>query len=126
MRLQPLLQSQKKEILLNIFTNPLPFQQSRNHSDDTDNNFEACNNCILQTSIPQCPDIAMHHPHQVHHYTYILLEECRYNDELGVGGASLCPDIGEWKFAGYNYCMPQNYYRYRQNGSWTVETEEDL
>ena len=55
-----------------------------------------------------------------------LLESCWYNDELGVGGASLCPDIGEWKFAGYSYCMPQNYYRYRKNGSWTLETQEDL
>ena len=54
-----------------------------------------------------------------------LLEECWYNDELGVGGASLCPDIGEWKFAGYSYCMPRNYYRYRENGSWTVETSEE-
>ena len=36
-----------------------------------------------------------------------LLESCWYDDES-------------------SYCMPQNYYRYRQNGSWTVETEEDL
>ena len=55
-----------------------------------------------------------------------LLEECWYNDELGVGGASLCPDIGEWKFAGYSYCMPRNYYRYRGNGFWTAETGVDL
>ena len=36
-----------------------------------------------------------------------LLESCWYDDES-------------------SYCKPQNYYRYRGNGSWTVETEENL
>ena len=45
-----------------------------------------------------------------------LLESCWYNDELSIGG----------NYVKYSYCMPRNYYRYRGNGSWTVETEDDL
>ena len=26
----------------------------------------------------------------------------------------------------YDYCMSKKYYRYRENGTWTLETEEDL
>ena len=49
-----------------------------------------------------------------------LLEYCFYNVELGLGG----PD--EWRYETYDFCMPQNYYRYRDNGTWTLETEDDL
>ena len=25
----------------------------------------------------------------------------------------------------YDYCMPKNYYRYRDNGTWTLETDQE-
>ena len=49
-----------------------------------------------------------------------LLENCFNNKELELGG----PD--EWRYETYDYCLSQNYYRYREDGSWTLETEEDL
>ena len=49
-----------------------------------------------------------------------LLENCFDNVELDLGG----PD--EWHFETYDYCLSKNYYRYRENGVWTLETEDDL
>ena len=49
-----------------------------------------------------------------------LLEYCFVDVELDLGG----PD--EWRYETYDFCMPQNYYRYRDNGTWTLETEDDL
>jgi len=49
-----------------------------------------------------------------------LLENCFDNKKLELGG----PD--EWRSETYDYCLSQNYYRYRKDGSWTLETEEDL
>ncbi|WP_297947562.1 FISUMP domain-containing protein [uncultured Fibrobacter sp.] len=49
-----------------------------------------------------------------------LLENCFNNMKLELGG----PD--EWRYETYDYCLSQNYYRYRGDGSWTLETEEDL
>lgn len=41
-----------------------------------------------------------------------LLETCWYDVELyTIAGASV-----------YDYCLSRNYYRYRENGSWTLET----
>ena len=49
-----------------------------------------------------------------------LLENCFDNKKLKLGG----PD--EWRYETYDYCMSKNYYRYRENGSWTLETETEL
>ena len=49
-----------------------------------------------------------------------LLENCSDNEKFGLGG----PD--EWRYETYDYCMSKNYYRYRENGSWTLETETEL
>jgi len=48
-----------------------------------------------------------------------LLEDC-YNDmKESLGGPS------EWIDEMYDYCMPKNYYRYRDNGTWTLETDQE-
>lgn len=48
-----------------------------------------------------------------------LLEDC-YNDMvMPFGGPS------EWIDEMYDYCMPKNYYRYRDNGTWTLETDQE-
>ena len=45
-----------------------------------------------------------------------LLEDCWYDEELyTVDGANV-----------YDYCLSRNFYRYRENGSWTLETREEL
>ena len=49
-----------------------------------------------------------------------LLENCFDNEKFELGG----PD--EWRYETYDYCMSKNYYRYRENGSWTLETETEL
>ena len=48
-----------------------------------------------------------------------LLEDC-YNDmKEPLGGPN------EWNYEIFDYCMPKNYYRYRDNGTWTLETEQE-
>ena len=47
-----------------------------------------------------------------------LLENCFDNVRVDLGG----PD--EWYSETYDYCLSKNYYRYRENGTWTLETEE--
>lgn len=49
-----------------------------------------------------------------------LLESCSYDEEMALGGTD------EWRYETYDYCMPKKYYRYRDNGTWTLETEADL
>ena len=49
-----------------------------------------------------------------------LLENCFDNVELPLGGPS------EWRYEMYDYCMSKNYYRYRESGSWTLETDEEF
>ena len=49
-----------------------------------------------------------------------LLENCFDNKKLKLGASD------EWRYETYDYCLSQNYYRYRKDGSWTLETEEDL
>lgn len=49
-----------------------------------------------------------------------LLENCFYNKEMQLGGPN------EWRNDMYDYCMSKNYYRYREDSTWTLETEEDL
>ena len=46
-----------------------------------------------------------------------LLEDCWYNAYLEFGDS-----VGDE----YDYCLPRNYYRYRENGSWTSETKDDI
>ena len=46
-----------------------------------------------------------------------LLEDCWYNAYLEFGDS-----VGDK----YDYCLPRNYYRYRENGSWTSETKDDI
>lgn len=48
-----------------------------------------------------------------------LLENCFDNVRVNLGG----PD--EWYSETYDYCLSKNYYRYRENGTWTLETEEE-
>jgi hypothetical protein len=48
-----------------------------------------------------------------------LLENCFDNVRVDLGG----PD--EWHSETYDYCLSKNYYRYRENGTWTLETEEE-
>ena len=48
-----------------------------------------------------------------------LLESCFDNVMLDLGG----PD--EWYYETYDYCLSKNYYRYRENGTWTLETEDE-
>lgn len=48
-----------------------------------------------------------------------LLENCFDNVRVDLGG----PD--EWYYEMYDYCLSKNYYRYRENGTWTLETEEE-
>ena len=48
-----------------------------------------------------------------------LLEKCFYNSEMPLGGPE------EWRYETYDYCLSKNYYRYRKNGSWTLETEAE-
>lgn len=48
-----------------------------------------------------------------------LLENCFDNVRVDLGG----PD--EWYSETYDYCLSKNYYRYRENGTWTLETEEE-
>ena len=50
-----------------------------------------------------------------------LLELCMYDDELLFGGMEI-----KLFYEKYNYCFPLNYYRYHEDGSWALETEEDL
>ncbi len=45
-----------------------------------------------------------------------LLETCWYDEELYT--------IGGWGV--YDYCLSRNYYRYRENGSWTLETQSEF
>ena len=45
-----------------------------------------------------------------------LLETCWYDVELYT--------IGGWGV--YDYCLSRNYYRYRENGSWTLETRSEF
>jgi len=45
-----------------------------------------------------------------------LLETCWYDEELYT--------IGGWGV--YDYCLSRNYYRYRENGSWTLETRSEF
>lgn len=61
-----------------------------------------------------------------------LLEDCVYNKEF-----SYFPCTSEqadyplaytshcWMYKRYDDCEPRNYYRYRENGLWTLETDED-
>ena len=49
-----------------------------------------------------------------------LLESCSYDVEMDLGG----PD--EWRYETYDFCMPKNYYRYREDGTWTLEKVEEL
>ena len=58
-----------------------------------------------------------------------LLEDCVYhkefsyflcNSEQADSYISNC-----WMHKRYDDCEPRNYYRYRENGSWTLETDED-
>ncbi len=48
-----------------------------------------------------------------------LLEDC-YNDMVMPSGGP-----SEWIDEMYDYCMPKNYYRYRDNGTWTLETDQE-
>lgn len=50
-----------------------------------------------------------------------LLENCFDNVILELEDS---PD--EWRHETYDYCLSKNYYRYREDGSWTKETETDL
>lgn len=50
-----------------------------------------------------------------------LLENCFDNVILELEDS---PD--EWRYETYDYCLSKNYYRYREDGSWTKETENDL
>ena len=50
-----------------------------------------------------------------------LLENCFDNVILELEDS---PD--EWRYETYDYCLSKNYYRYREDGSWTKETETDL
>ena len=49
-----------------------------------------------------------------------LLEDCYNDEEMPLDGTG-----GEY-YEVYDYCMPKKYYRYREDGSWTLETENDL
>ena len=56
-----------------------------------------------------------------------LLEDCTLKKEISFyacnsenAGYHSC-----WNHVYYDYCEPRNYYRYRSNGSWTLETDED-
>ena len=48
-----------------------------------------------------------------------LLENCYYNSEKPLGGPE------EWRYETYDYCMSKNYYRYRKDDRWTLETEAE-
>ena len=48
-----------------------------------------------------------------------LLENCYYNWEMPLGGPE------EWRYETYDYCMSKNYYRYRKDDRWTLETEAE-
>ena len=48
-----------------------------------------------------------------------LLETCYYDGILDYG----LPDALEQK---YDFCMPDNFYRYREDGSWTEETLDEF
>ena len=54
-----------------------------------------------------------------------LLEDCTFKKDFlyftcGSENANPCP-----KHVYYDDCEPRNYYRYRENGLWTLETDED-
>ena len=50
-----------------------------------------------------------------------LLEDCWSDVEFYVSDPN-----GEGRDEIYDYCMPRHYYLYRENGSWTLETPEEL
>ena len=50
-----------------------------------------------------------------------LLEDCWDKDVLLAQKLEHNYDIGFQ----YSYCLPQNYYRYREDGTWTLETSDD-
>ena len=50
-----------------------------------------------------------------------LLEHCWDKDVLLAQKLEHNSDIGFQ----YSYCLPQNYYRYREDGTWTLETSDD-
>ncbi len=56
-----------------------------------------------------------------------LLEDCTFKkDFLYFTCDSENADVFSCpKHVYYDYCEPRNYYRYRENGSWTLETDED-
>ena len=61
-----------------------------------------------------------------------LLEDCAYHKELSsfICNSELADDElaytrNCWTHKYYDNCEPRNYYRYRENGSWTLETDED-
>ena len=51
-----------------------------------------------------------------------LLERCEYNKKFTVFKPG---ETNEYIKEMYNHCEPVNYYRYRKDGSWTLETEEE-
>lgn len=50
-----------------------------------------------------------------------LLEDCWDKDVLLAQKLEHNDDIGFQ----YSYCLPQNYYRYREDGTWTLETTDE-
>ena len=61
-----------------------------------------------------------------------LLEDCSYKKEFSRFGCN--SEVSDkplaytqtcWEREHYDVCEPRNYYRYRENGSWTLETDED-
>ena len=63
-----------------------------------------------------------------------LPKEASVGDRVG-GLLENCTNYGKFRFVNesneehyeaYAYCLSQNYYRYREDGSWTLETRDDL
>ena len=59
-----------------------------------------------------------------------LLEECWYGKELSVikprENYMFMAAYDSYLNEAYDYCLPVNYYRYSEDGSWTLETEDEL
>ena len=51
-----------------------------------------------------------------------LLEDCWYNRDLRT--INISTDVYDYQV--YDYCLSRNFYRYRENGSWTLETKEEF
>ena len=54
-----------------------------------------------------------------------LPKEAKVGDREGGLLENCYNDVNERNYEISDYCMPKNYYRYRDNGTWTLETEQD-